>query len=139
LFNYYIQQSPYGKILLHGTWSGTKARDTLSGGVFTNAFLHVASNMITKMNYQGCSIYDVVHHVEKVLEKTGSTQKPQFYLEGNLQITFAIALPYFNRTQVPIPQSITHNNNQGLELSQIAAMFLLIIIVGGMMISFKSL
>ena len=94
LFNQSILHSPAGRIIIHGTQRGHYSSDSLSGGYFTRALLHVGTNMRAEESYSRSSIQNVLHYVPSVLEQKKNFQIPEITFQtGNLKVPFAIGVP----------------------------------------------
>lgn len=92
LFSEFIAYSPEGKLIVHATQPGKYSFDSISGGYFTQALLHISTRMKTNEMYTPCSIKSVLHYVPALLRKTGITQVPSItYTAGRLSVPFALS------------------------------------------------
>jgi hypothetical protein len=114
LFDRYIKSSPHGQMIIHSTQKGQYSYDTRYGGVFTNAFLKVSTNIKVEKEFRSASIKTVLNHTKQVLRSQGSHQVPEItYESGSLNLQFAIGVskPLFviNNPRVQVQQ----NSNNG--------------------------
>jgi len=116
LFDRYIQNSPPGKLIIHGTQKGHYSYDSSTGGMFTNALLNIGTRIKAEQKYTQASISRVLEFVPQVLQKQGNSQIPSIaYKTGNLTIPFSIGVPKSNLSKairtVPQRQLANVSNN----------------------------
>ncbi len=127
LFDKYIQASPAGRIIIHGTQKGQSSDDSIFGGLFTRSLLHVSSKIKADNNFTAASIERVIGYVPSVLQQKNNYQIPSItYQTGQLKTAFALGVP---RSSVPniAKRSIT---NQPLKANW-GSLALLALILGG--------
>ncbi len=92
LFSEYISNSPAGKLIIHATQPGKYSYDSLSGGLFTQALLHISTRMKSDAENSPCSISSILHHVPGLLQRNRNFQEPCIaYREGMLNVPFALS------------------------------------------------
>lgn len=116
LFDRYIQNSPVGKLIIHGTQKGHYSYDSSTGGMFTNALLNIGTRIKAEQKYTQASISRVLEYVPGLLQKQGNSQIPSIaYKTGNLTVPFSIGVPKYNLPKVEQPiaqrQIATVNDN----------------------------
>jgi hypothetical protein len=107
IFTTYIENSPVGKLIVHGTRSGHYSYDSPTGGMFTSALLSVSARINAPVTYLPATIKSVLSHVPSVLEEKGNSQRPSIaYQLGNMTVPFAIGVPrgVYRRQVRKIPQ-----------------------------------
>lgn len=120
LFDQWIISSPNGIQIFHAVPTGYSALDTRSGGLFTNRLIEAAKNDIEKTDDYSYATLDqfinYLSHPDKSYNKAERMPCLTYY-EGNLQVPFAIGLPYQVPRQVlqPVyhlpPQTINNGIN----------------------------
>lgn len=117
LFDEYILASTPGKTIIHATKSGKLASDSSHGGVFTQAFLHVAGRMTIEQGIQMVTAEQVLYHVPGLLRERGNNQEPELiYYSGDLRVPFAVALPapqHVESRRAPLAQTVSQSNGWG--------------------------
>lgn len=92
LFSEYISNSPAGKLIIHATQPGEYSYDSPSGGLFTQALLHISTRMKSDADYSPCSISSILQHVPRLLQRNRHFQVPCIaYCEGMLKVPFALS------------------------------------------------
>jgi hypothetical protein len=92
LFSECISHSQTGKLIIHATQPGKYSYDSSSGGLFTQALLHISTRMKANAEYSPCSISSILRHVPRLLQKNKNYQVPSItYSEGILSVPFALS------------------------------------------------
>jgi hypothetical protein len=130
LFKHFIEISPAGIIIIHGTQMGSSASDSPKGGMFTQALLEISSNLITPENYCPVLISEIANHIPTYLRQRRNDQIPEIYSEGNMCVPFAFGFQeerQIQRRSIPPlkkPQPFTLSKGEGVFLS-VAALFVI--------------
>ncbi|MEP7376828.1 MAG: hypothetical protein ABI675_25745 [Chitinophagaceae bacterium] len=112
LYDAYIQASPHGKVIIHGTQSGNSAGEASTGGHFTQALLHVAGRMNIKSGSQVVGIEQVLYHVLPFLKNKVYKQEPQvIYHSGDLKVPFCVAMPLPFKPVNVLANNLVFSNN----------------------------
>lgn len=95
LFDYYILQSPPGKMIVHAARRGEAALETSSlGGVFTYYLLECATYVQTVTAYMPIGILELLGKVRQNLREDGYGQTPVLaWQEGSLMVPIMISVP----------------------------------------------
>lgn len=103
LFDWSIANSDAGKLIIHGTQSGTEAIETWRGGVFTQALLRGAKIPTQHNGCNGVSIGEVLQRSAAIMKRGLSEQRPDVtFVQGNLSVYFAVTVPTLSTTK-PLP------------------------------------
>ncbi len=113
LFNYYIANSPHGKIIVHATQGNEFSYDSPKGGYFTQALANIATRLTTEHNYTPVSISNVLRHIPSYLQKQNNFQIPSIpYWTGNMIVPFAFGFTKISqRAPRVIPQQRSTASN----------------------------
>lgn len=131
IFNFYIANSPFGKVIVHATQSNGLSYDSPEGGYFTQALINIATRLKTEQNYSPIPISNILKHVPAYLQMQNNFQIPSItYSTGNLTVPFVFGfIKVIQRVQRKIPnrQSIATNtisSGQGWALLSLTVLLL---------------
>jgi hypothetical protein len=123
IFNEFIAHSPEGRVIVHATQPGQYSYDSVYGGAFSQALLHVSTRMDSEADYTPCSIRNILSHIPSVLKKNNNTQLPAItHQQGALSVPFAFSVPSMNR-RISTPRA----SLSGPEILGVAALTVLVV------------
>lgn len=110
-YDFWIKNTPHGRLIIHSTEHDNYALDTRDGGIFTQTLLQVANNLkseygkIMRMN-----IFAVANNTVRLIKKDGYSQQPEItYQNGNINLPFALALPI--PQPIPVRRTLQKKTN----------------------------
>jgi len=99
LFDQYILNSPFGKMIIHATHDGAIANDISHlGGAFSYTLLNAAAVLSTGIEYAPVYIEQLLPYVTRQLFLQGCEQNPGIvYTEGDLKVPFMLDAPQITK------------------------------------------